>query len=469
MRTTLLFEHAQNLSASEQKEVLIFSKMPSNQLLKQDRVVLRLLFKKLQEKTADEAKIWATIQAEEHIESSAELNKIRNRLLTMLRRYALLQEIQKDTNQENLLLTKFYTSQGLKRNANAYLNKSFKIVEEAPHEYEDDLYAYYLCELKVNQQKTVRKTDPDLAKMEQYFDNFYVLSKLRLLCEKANRTYIVSDALSTEAFFNSIATQIEYLKSIADSAIINLYFNMLNMLQHPTKKNYELVKQQWKVLCEDLSLKMREEVLAYMTNHCIRKINYVETVEEYAVEYLYVTKLRMDYGLFLDNQGKLLPTTFKNCIANGLIVQKKEWGYPFVECYSDYLPNTDSFNRAAFVELNTALLDLYNGNLENCEAAINGHRRMQVSLKDYYFKITYDKIYLKLYYEKGNLKEEAYRGKIDAFRKYIENLPAQRMQRQQHFITYLKKLVSGKPLDLQKIKETVVPLDYIWFEKVLRK
>jgi len=298
--------------------------------------------------------------------------------------------------------------------------------------------------------------DESLLKLEKY----YVLAKLKLLCEKLNINQIKGLAISekdSETLLSEIATNNYY-----SSEIIKIYAINAQCFLHPNNEN--LIDKFLAMLNENIqSIEPKEarELFIYAQNYCIRKINGGQE-DEYLPKVLGIYKSLLQSKVILDN-NKLSPWDFKNIVVTGLRLGEMNWVKKFMDENASYL---DGSVRQNAVNYNMAKWHFYNENWNNVIELL-----LNVEYEDVFYALDSKAMLLKTYFELD--EDEALFNSADSFKIYLlrnKKISKHHKQSYQNFLRFIKKLLKLNVKDKEALEKfrtqfdaTKVMADKNWF------
>ncbi len=342
-------------------------------------------------------------------------------------------------------------SSQIKRDLNKHFNYRYKkTVDKLKKTKQFDNQLLYdrflLSELAEKQfEKTqLRKFDPRLQNLADRFDEYYLLTKMRYVCEMLDRQKIIS----ADYKMNMVDEITMYLKSkdYTHIPIINMQFHVLMML---IDEDGELYFSKLKVLLNKYALTISPYEMKQMffsaINFCIRKIRHGN--EAYISECLDLYLKGIDTEIILED-GFLSPWTYTNVKKLALFLKRYEWTESFIYEYNNKLANQFRENALHF---NLADLYYYQKNFDKSIDHLN-----QVALGDIHYNLDSKVILMKIYYEKD--EEEALLSLIASFSIFIKRnkgITGDVGKPYLNFCGFTKKLLRNNTAKFGELKEKI--------------
>jgi len=451
-----------DLSIGQVRDLIKFLNLSSIGVTQIDREVLTHLIELIKKnKKLEDNTLWnSTFQ---HIDSK-ERNRIKNRLLTAIEYYICLLEIRRNEGIKMHLLTTWYFKNNLGSNLKQALSKGIRklsAIKDAIPSYR--IILYWLHEKLVFIRKDIRQESVHFDSMEEELTDFYAINKLRIICERINR----SEILNSDNDAPSFQDEVEYLKSSSDSIFVNIYYQLYQLLNKDQYSRFVIINEEIEKLSSTVNSETIKEVHVHLMNYCIRKIN--ERKLEYAEQFISYSKLLDSNGILLD-QNIMSIGRFKNILVVCYIIDDPTWAKYIIDKYSDYLQETKDINRQEFLLLNKAILALWQNEFDKCINYIHNFQSSSMYHKDVYYKIACDKLLLKVFFEKGEF--DSLVNKISVLIVYIRNrkkLSKKRKTPNLKFLYILDKINRNKTVNIDSEKENILLADYIWLKRVLKK
>ena len=267
-----------------------------------------------------------------------------------------------------------------------------------------------------------RKKSNDLQFASDNLDLFYLVEKLRLVCEMLNRKNIIE----TEYETGTADVVIKYVEGTIDKyknhPAVLIYHCIYLTLKHDTESSYFLeLKKLLKEYASCFSPAEARHMYDFAENYCIKKVNSGNV--DYLQQIHSIYEQLLDSSLIL-NDGILSESDYKNIIAVSLRIGKHDWTYKFIETYKAYLPLSQQQNAYTY---NIAS---YYYTIKDYKNAVRMLR--DVEFTDVFYHLGSKLILLKVYYETEEV--ESFYSLVDTFKVYLHrNKKISVYQRENYF------------------------------------
>ena len=461
MSKSKLLEIVETLKKGERDDLLIFAEMASNKLSEREREILAYIFGKINARHNINEEI--IIQKYLHKNEIDNWNRMKNQLLNMIVKFLLLQDIDGNSSRGNYLRCLYFSRQNLSKNYNASIKRGLSLNTKKGYINEQSLlFKYQLHELKVNENKTVRRQDGNFDLMEEALDIFYLENKLRCLCERRNRKNIINTADLNSIFIHNVDTTINSI----DAPGVNIYYNIFKMLSE--ENNDEYFQKVDKLVWENISYfdpEYSKAIITYLMNFCVYKVN--KGLITYAPEYIkYIDVLYDKKHPF--KESTMNHSRYKNAIYLALLAKDVNLANKILNKYRAYLaPNLEVY----IYNFNKAQIAFYEKEYKSALDCLN----LFIPF-DMYYNIACKKLLLKIHFQLisiGKYEIEKIIVSIASMKKFIQiqkNLTPDKKKQVNLFLGALSTVVNAKRnLKLEKLKGKINPMDYHWFEKISQK
>lgn len=294
----------------------------------------------------------------------------------------------------------------------------------------------------------------------QSLDRFYCTQKLKYICNSINYKAILGKTEFIE-FDTEVFSMIEK-SALKDDALIAIYYSIYQLQTNTENESiYPVVRQLLEQHAPDLEKPDLSDILQYLINFCIKKINQSREA--------YLDELFIIYTIYLQNVREKVfsPIRFKNIFLLALKMKKFEWAELFIDGYGGKLPlkvreTTIAYNKARLY-YDTRQFDRVLDTLLHLQ-----HDEVQ-------FNLISKVLIVKTFYEKNEIQFlENY---IQSFKAYIlrnKEMNQQNKKIHLNFLKMMKKLIRLEYASkdaIAQFKETIVSTenlpDKIWFlEKI---
>lgn len=247
--------------------------------------------------------------------------------------------VKKETVRNAGLLEEF-RKRGLQKEFLSLLGKTKQQMEETKVKQRQDYYSEYLINSEYNlfiESQHKREQEPNLQKVSDSLDKFYLAGKLKLYCQVLS----YRNMMNYEYNIALIEEIINYLRDkdfTAHPLIFSYYKAALMMLERENEQHFFELRDYLEKNLHLLEKAEQENLLVLSKNYCIRRLN--------TGALLFVKELFKLYQLEFGGEKKegysLSPLTFKNVVAVGLKLNEFEWTKKFMEEHVGFLPQLHS-------------------------------------------------------------------------------------------------------------------------------
>ena len=394
------------------------------------------------------------------------LRKVFSDLLKLLEDY-LAQEVY----EKNPIHKINYTIQAVgERNLyklyNSTMNTARRLSERALYKDGEFYYDQYIIEKKyydLQNSDLDRSSNTNVEKIINNLDYFYLIEKLRLLCESVNRVNIISAEYKL-LFLDEI---IEHMQkhSYEEVPAISIHYHMyLTLVSKDGDEHYFKLKELLEKNIDLFPKNQAKEIYTTAINYCLKRANYGK--QEFLLEFLNLNEYLLEKNIIAENE--LSPWKFKNIITAACKLKRFEWAENFINQYKDKI--TDKYRENA-ITFNTAQLYFYQKRYTDLLPLL-----LQVDYEDFTYSLNSKLFTVITYYELDEI--EPLLSFIEAFRTYLNRqskLSASRKKRYLNTLKIVKKISRLNFADekkLTKIKEETTSMkgeitleDWI-FEKI---
>ncbi|MCB0632105.1 MAG: hypothetical protein R2824_02180 [Saprospiraceae bacterium] len=460
MNYSKFFELLFSFSNAELRDFAAFASLGLNKLSRQDLEVLNAIVENISSSTeADrneevvQGKVFqAFFAGSEPQKAKADWNHTKSRLTQPIRRYIALLELEKEGLAKEELLLGYFEQHELEKNFKSHLKQVQKTRANSKHDFDKEYKNYKLQELILNYQGGQRKQQDELEQMNRALDNFYLENKLRIMVEQHNRHRIINapKPADDDMRWGRSADLSQY------GIGVRLFHAIYLMMCYPHEhEHYHQAKELFGQHGKYFSDEYRRTVSGYLMNQCIYYCHQGERV--FAGEFIRHLQYVIKHRLFISGES-LSISKYTNAIYMALVSEELDWLEKFVAKYATKVnhPHIESINN-----LNKANILFHRGRYDKALELLP-----TFDYSEMYFKITYDKLCIKLYFEKE--MDQNLQSKLIAFEQYIkrkEELTEDRKEKNLNFIRTVKDLTRTDRRPILLPKESYLPLDYNWLEK----
>ncbi len=192
---------------------------------------------------------------------------------------------------------------------------------------QNELYFFHSTE-KLNGKKTC------LENAMENLDYFYVISKLRLACEYATRSKILSDEASIKLLMGVREIAQNELKN--QNPVVSLYLTFLELFSAEKDEHFAFSEAEKDFLNFFPKLNNDEKtellpLLLNFANHCV-----LNGKGEFLDKQFELYSLGLEAGLLIEN-NRMPDTVFSNIVMIGAAKKEYEWTNQFIETHQVYL------------------------------------------------------------------------------------------------------------------------------------
>lgn len=460
MKQSKFFELLYSLSEQDRNFFLEFAKLKINGLLEKDVKALAIIHKAILKenpgekgKNVDEIKIAESIYPNTvHEKTKSNWNHLKNRLLIVLNQYITLIQLKKKSNVKNQLLIEYYQENQLDKNLKSFGKKVSIIHQKKTQDHDLEYYNFKLQEVFLSRKQGKRENAVELQAMSKALDNFYLENKLRVIIEEYNRHRIISSPKPDERLLNFVQSG-----STFSNSRIALLHHIYQMMKDPEDTtHYFEIKKLFYQNESNYTKKYKLTIVEYLMNQCIHYCHMDRLA--FAGEYIQHIQFLIQQKLFVSERG-LIMAWYINSVYMALVSKKLTWAAQFVTKYSTHIDHTETPSIKA---LNLARVLFHQGKYSEA-----WQKLQQFNSFDMYFKIIFDKLYIKLAYEE--CLETHLKSRLAAFEKYIKRkkvkLPPSRQEKNLNFVKAVKNLMSGDSPSAKIQREDLLILDFLWLKE----
>ena len=437
------------------------------------RVKIQELFQLLQKEYPlfnrpdfDKAFLFKKLYPEEPF-SASKLDKLMSRLLRLIKKFIITEQVYRNENQQQLILSRYYRDQQLIRpfQQNAQLLKRKQSKVEAK---DKDFYLnHFLLEREIADFEglfNVRKENLNLPDTLKSLDAFYLVTKLeytcRLLSQQSSAIPLsIQDSLLNDDHFTLL---IKDRPQIIEPLILAYYQAYLILSAEDGLQAYAALRKTLSTHARAIPFEQMKALQVICRNFCAQQYNQGD--RSYLDELFLLYKEHLEDG-YLYYNGGLRPSTIKNIMTLGLKLQQFDWVYDFLETHKNRIVGT------------THEEDIYQFNLSLYYFALKEYNKTLDHLadkyEDTYYKIAARRLELKVYYEQ---KSVLLPSKMEAFKVYLfriskKLLTSLHRRGNNNFIDMLKQIQNPKTLKnnsrIQKLidrmdsKETMMEKEWL--------
>lgn len=372
--------------------------------------------------------------------------KILSHLYSFLKGYFSTLALAGSPSQQAHLVIQELNARNMENLAGKEIRMSQKLFEKegATNEF-DHLYAHLIGveAHNLDHKQGERFSQENFNQLEQELDRFYFISKLKLLCERANRKNVSAFYISESDtdLLKLISRQIEASQASKSTEIYFHIFNMLSLNGEAAEEHFGFVRRQW-VQLSAASDSLNEDlwnIFNYCLNFCIGKVNQGEPAYYSTLFEMYLSGL--DSGAILVDghlpvwHYKNITTTAVKLIKRGTNLVDLDWLGKFIEEQKGLVQEN---HRETIFQYNRAYLAFAKNDFRQASLIL----LQDSDFPDEFIKPDSRWLLLKCYYEQQNWDPLV--ALLLSFRKYLNRnrfLSPGRIESHKKRLKYLKKLI----------------------------
>ena len=464
MEKTKLIELLKSLSQKDQKKLLRYH-IKIEPKHHEANYLLKLLFAKFNgdSKAIDREDIEAALK-QQYPKSKKRLNDLTSELTDFANDFLLIKILNRDSLIGSMTLLRYYQEHNLEKN---YIGYDAKVQKMLKSDRDNDfhLHLYNLHQLEIIKNKDNRRTPISLDLVDEHLNLFFIENKLRLACEYVSRKNIIN----TEPDGETIEFLIEKQTSLKEDDAVKVYiwiYKMLTGRLSGTSEQYYLEIEGYLKSNSSLFAPLVKKVIyEYLMNECINQVNIGNI--NYAEKYVQHIEKLIEEKLLLIN-GKIGHIRYRNTVSMALMSNERtNWAEQFITKYREKIDSPDAENIYLFSQAQISLAKAdYDGAYETLNQHFTPH--------DFYHKIGYEKILVKIYYSIEDY--QSLKSRLKTFRRYVERqqkLPKNKKELLLTFIEAIRKLVQYaeqdniEDFDIESFRKRLTSADYLWFKQAI--
>ena len=315
-------------------------------------------------------------------------------------------------DEENIILNKLLTLQGLRKNEQTRLYQKFHRGIQLPATEKGSKYYHTAFALAAEEnnffgQNPSRENQTLLIKKQVALDHFYFVEKIKDACEMLIRSQILKVPFDIN-MLDAVITEIDAQPTLyADNPVITSYLAIYKLLSTNDLSQYDDTLKL--VLAEEKHLPNDElkGIYNYLQNFCIRQINSGHSHFLAALFYIYEQQLERN---LLHNGAYLSEFHLKNIVTVGLRLKRYEQVLAYMNTYHQLLDPSIAANAQKYNLAN------YYYATQQYEAVIE--QLQQVEYTDIRYNLDAKSLLLRTYFELN--EEVALFSLFEAFRQFLK-------------------------------------------------
>lgn len=380
------------------------------------------------------------------------LRKVFSDLLKLLEDYLAQEVYEKNPIHKINYAIQAVGERNLHKLYNSTMNTARRLSDRALYKDGEFYYDQYIIEKKyydLQNSDLDRSSMTNVEKIINNLDYFYLIEKLRLLCETVNRKNIISAEYKL-LFLDEI---IEHMQkhSYEEVPAISIHYHMyLTLVSKDGDEHYFKLKALLEKHIDLFPKDQAKEIYTTAINYCLKRANFGN--QDFLFEFLNLNEYLLEQNIIAENE--LSPWRFKNIITAACKLKRFEWAENFINQYKDKI--TKSYRENA-ITFNTAQLYFYQKKYTELLPLL-----LQVEYQDFTYSLSSKLLTVVTYYELDEI--EPLLSFIEAFRTYLNRQSKLSVARKKRYLNTLKivkklsRLSFSDQKKLAKIKEEALSL-----------
>lgn len=311
-------------------------------------------------------------------------------LLRMCEDFVVFRSVSKNQNQYQLYLLEYYRQHGLSK----FFEQIYSSLRESMKAQTIRDSNYFFASMSLNSEynkylksKQNRAIEPNIQRLSDDLDIFYLLNKLKVYSEALNYKNILKVDYNIR-FVDHLLKEISQIGIDQYPALKIYYYALLTLIENEKEEYfYELKKniQQYKKVFETEEL---QGTYTLARNYCIKKINLGNKKFVRELFELYQWELE----LINESETKELPAAiYKNIVTLAFMLNELEWTFHFIERYTKFLPKE---HRESYYNLNIATYYFKKKEYDKVIGLLS-----HVEYHDFFIQLSAKSLLMKTYFE----------------------------------------------------------------------
>ncbi len=338
------------------------------------------------------------------------------------------------------LLNDFFTTREAVLNKSSLENwvKSKKSGNEqlvSPQYYLEDYYGAELLEdlYSASRKNYSRYIAENRKGQAGGLDAFYVIEKLRQMCQVANDNNVFG--FNMKCYYQPQVLQMLTAKGIKDNLLVQAYYSVYELLTRKEESSFYRLKKLIQQHGYDIDYSNMAGIFTYARNFCISRVNAGQS--NFFNELFDLYEEGLEKGILLVN-GEINEQNYKNIVTTALRTRQYEWANDFINDYR--------------YKLNKKVRDnAFNYNMANYLFHITKYDKVpqylqKVQLADLFYGLDARSLMIKCYYETD--EKEAFMNAYQSFRIFVQrrkNVSEQHRRNYLNFLRFAKLLMNLRP------------------------
>lgn len=405
MHQTKLIKLLKNITPSEFKRLqkgVKSSFFTTNPHIPKLYTYLKKYYPDFKNKKLEKTQVYAHLYPKQEYKDN-KLRKLFTEFTQIIESFLIHLELQNQPFEQQKLLTKIYG----RRNMYSFFERNTNLLLKELANQGIENHNYFRDKMELSHQYLFHPNTPKhrngseiLSNIMTDLDYYFIAMKLQMASELINRQNHLKEAYDVR-FLDTINEELDR-KQLPTPAFIRLYIKLLTLLKYQKNEVYWELREEL-LSIENVSIEDKSNILQYLMNYAIAKVNKGVEVDKYRKENFDLYKLGLEKKLLIKNE-RISDIAFTNIASFGASFNEFHWTTNFIEAYQQYLP-TQYKNQA--VSLSLGYLHFFQ---EEYEKSINillfekftkvGHNRRAkgLLLRSYFELSLINETYIELFF-----------------------------------------------------------------------
>ncbi len=264
-------------------------------------------------------------------------------------------------------------------------------------------------------------------------DAFYVIEKLRQMCQIANDNNVFG--FNMKCYYHAQILQMITSRGIKENPLVQAYYSVYELLTRKQESSFYRLKSLIQKHGYDIDYSNMAGIFTYARNFCISRVNAGQS--HFFNELFDLYEEGLEKGILLVN-GEINEQNYKNIVTTALRTRQYEWAHDFINDYRYKLnktvrDNAFNYNMANYL-FHTAKYDKVPQYLQ------------KVQLADLFYGLDARSLMIKCYFETD--EKEAFMNAYQSFRIFVQrrrNVSEQHRRNYLNFLRFAKLLMNLRP------------------------
>jgi hypothetical protein len=386
-------------------------------------------------------------------------------LLRMCEDFIVFESISQNPHQYQLSLLQYFRKRSLSKFFDQTYSSLKDVLNAQPLRDSD----YFFTSMSVNSEynkflksKQNRAIEPNIQRLSDDLDIFYLLNKLKVYSEALNYKNILQVDYNIR-FVDELLKEIQQIGMDDYPAVKIYYYALLTLLENENEDHFHELKKNILQYKKIFSIEELQGTYTLARNYCIKKINLGN--KEFVRELFELYQWELE--LINESEDKELPPAiYKNIITLAFMLNELEWTFHFIEKYTPYLPEE---HRESHYNFNMATYHFKKKEYDRVIKLLS-----HVEYNDFFMQLSAKSLLMKTYFE---LKEYLpFDSLVHSFKILVQSKKVLGYHRNNYinFIKYCRKLLFYEKLSSselsklgQEISETKELVEKDWLQEKL--